>query len=178
MHFLLFQATEPVTTAVTTALATEGKSINLIDLSMKGGPLMIPILLCSFIAIYVFIERYMAINKAAKISPDFMRNIRDYIMGGNLGAAEALCKTENSPMARMVEKGIRRIGKPLESISAAIENVGNLELLQLEKSLNTLATIAGLAPLIGFLGTVTGMIRAFFDISNSDNVTPNCDDVL
>jgi len=169
MHLFFLQVTD------TNALAAEAgsKSLSIIELCMKGGIIMIPITLLSIISVYIFIERYFAIRKATKNSPDFMRNIRDYMTGGNVGAAEALCRSENSPMSRMVDKGLKRLGKPLDTISTAIENVGNLELLQLEKGLNVLATIAGIAPMLGFLGTVTGMIRAFFDIANSENnVTP------
>lgn len=154
----------------TTALvqATETK-MSLFELLMKGGFFMIPIFILSIIAIYIFIERYLKIKEASKIDPDFMSNIRDYMLGGNIDAAVNLCKTADTPVSRMILKGLKRIGKPLSGINETIENVGKLELLRLEKRLPTLATIAGAAPMIGFLGTVTGMIKAFFNIANAGN---------
>ncbi len=128
---------------------------------------MIPILLLSFLAVYLFIERWLTIKKASRIDSDFMSNIRSYMLSGNLNSAEALCKSQNTPIARMIGKGIQRIGKPLSAINASIENVGKLELYKLEKRLAVLATIAGAAPMIGFLGTVTGMIRAFYNIAKA-----------
>jgi biopolymer transport protein ExbB len=134
---------------------------------MKGGPVMIPILICSVIAVYIMIERYFAIRKATKDEPGFMNNIRDYISNGNVEAAKALCRNTTTPVARMVEKGIARIGKPLGDIEKAIENVGNIEVVKLEKGLSLLGTCAGAAPMLGFLGTVSGMIRAFYNMSKA-----------
>lgn len=126
---------------------------------------MIPIAVLSLIAVYIFFERFFAIKRAAKVDENFMNRIKDYIHDDKLDSALALCQSMNNPVARMIEKGVSRIGRPLNDISAAIENVGKLEIYKLEKGLPTLATVAGAAPMIGFLGTVMGMIRAFYDMS-------------
>jgi biopolymer transport protein ExbB len=150
------------------ALAGE-VSISFIDLALKGGWVMIPILLLSFIAIYIFVERYYVITRATKEDMNFMNRIKDYIYDGKVDAALALCRSTDGPAARMVEKGINRLGRPLNDVNAAIENVGKLEIYKLEKGLPVLATVAGAAPMIGFLGTVIGMIQAFYDMSNAGN---------
>jgi len=131
------------------------------------------LLALSFMAIWIFIERYLTIKKAAKIDSNFINNIRAAVASGNVEGAKSICANMNSPYARMVEKGILRIGKPLRDIDAAIENVGNLEIFKLEKNLSTLASIAGAAPMIGFFGTVTGMIMAFYKMATEQNVTPD-----
>jgi biopolymer transport protein ExbB len=124
------------------------------------------------IAIYIFVERILTIQKAANVDEGFMNNIRANVAAGNIAGAKALCQNTDSPVARMVEKGLMRIGKPLNDIDAAIENVGNLEIFKLEKNLSRLASIAGAAPMIGFFGTVTGMILAFYKMSEAGNVGP------
>ncbi len=139
------------------------------NLALKGGWVMVPILVLSFIAIYIFVERYYVISKANKEDMNFMNRIKDYISDGKIDAALSLCRSTDSPAARMVEKGISRLGRPLNDVSAAIENVGKLEVYKLEKAIPTLATTAGAAPMIGFLGTVIGMIEAFYDMSNAGN---------
>jgi len=156
---------------------TEEVKQSVLDLILLGGPLGVAIvgilLILSVIALYIFIERWMTIKKAGQIDQGFMNNIRASVATGNIESAKNLCRTANSPMARMVEKGLLRIGKPLRDIDAAIENVGNLEVFKLEKNLSTLASIAGAAPMIGFFGTVTGMIMAFYTMANEQNVTPD-----
>ena len=149
------------------------ESIRIIELILKGGIILIPIGLLLIAAIYIFIERYLTIKKAGQADPKFMLNIKDYVVNGNIDAAKALAKSHNSPIARMIEKGVLRIGKPLQDISVAVENVGKLELFQLEKRLAILATIAGVAPMIGFFGTVTGMIRAFYSMATAEQISPN-----
>ncbi len=139
------------------------------ELAIKGGWIMIPIFILSIVAVYIFVERYFAINRASKTDINFMNRIKDYIHDDKIDSAIALCQSTNSPVARMIEKGLQRIGRPLNDINAAIENIGNLEISKLEKSLPALATVAGAAPMIGFLGTVMGMIRAFYDMSNAGN---------
>jgi biopolymer transport protein ExbB len=139
------------------------------DLTLKGGWIMIPLALLWFIAVYLFIERFWAIKKASKVDINFMNRIKEYIYEDKIESALALSQAQNTPIARMIEKGIQRIGKPLPDVNAAIENVGNLEVSKLEGGLPTLATIAGGAPMIGFLGTVIGMIRAFYDMSMAGN---------
>jgi len=135
------------------------------DLALKGGWVMIPIILLSLIAVYIFFERYFAIRKASEIDTNFMNRIRDYIHEGKVDNALTLCQSYTNPVSRMIEKGIQRIGRPLSDIVSSIENVGKLEIYKLERGLPTLATVAGGAPMIGFLGTVMGMIRAFYDMS-------------
>ncbi len=167
---LLFQEAE--------GLEREGVGTqSLFDIITKGGTLGIVIVLVllvlSVIAIYIFSERYMTIKRAGKIDENFMNNIRANVQSNNITGAKALCQTTDSPVARMVEKGLQRIGKPLRDIDAAIENVGNLEIFKLEKNLSTLASIAGAAPMIGFFGTVTGMILAFYEMATEQNVTPD-----
>jgi len=144
-------------------------SMPLWDLALKGGWIMIPILVLSVIAVYIFVERYYAIRRASKTDENFMNRIKDYIHDGKIDSALALCHSTDSPIARMIEKGIQRIGRPLTDINAAIENVGRLEVFKLERGLPTLATAAGGAPMIGFLGTVTGMIRSFYDMTMAGN---------
>lgn len=139
------------------------------DLSLKGGPVMIPIALLLIIAVYIFFDRYIATSKAAKEDSGFMANIKHFITEGKIDQAKAMCLSNPTPMARMIEKGISRIGRPLNDITTAIENEGKLQVARLEKSIAFLSTIAGLGPMIGFLGTVTGMITAFYDLSKSGN---------
>ena len=139
------------------------------ELAMKGGWVMVPIIVLSVIAVYIFFERFFAIKKAAQIDTNFMNRIRDYIHDGKVDNARTLCQSYENPTARMIEKGVQRIGRPLEDINGAIENTGKLEIYKLEKGLPTLATVAGGAPMIGFLGTVMGMIRAFYDMSMAGN---------
>ncbi len=146
---------------------TTEQSIQVIDLALKGGWIMIPLLLMSILAIYIFIERFFTIRKAGKEDVNFMNNIRDFILNGKMDAALSLCKATQTPISRMIEKGISRIGRPLDDISASIENVAKLEVYKLEKSLALLATISGAAPMLGFLGTVLGMIKALFVMANS-----------
>lgn len=144
-------------------------TFSFIDLAIKGGWIMIPIGILSIIAVYIFVERYFAIKKAAKEDTSFMNNIKEYILDGKVDSALALCKTTESPVAKMIEKGISRLGRSLGDVNAAIENVGKLEISKLEKGLPTLGTISGGAPMIGFLGTVMGMIEAFYNMSSAGN---------
>jgi biopolymer transport protein ExbB len=150
------------------ATAADSK-LTLLDFAFKGGWVMIPIILLSFVAAYIFIERFYVIKRATKEDANFMNRIKDYIHDGKLDAALALCKSTNSPSARMIEKGITRLGRPLQDISTAIENVGKLEISKLEKSFPTLATITGAEPMLGFLGTVIGMVQSFYAMSQAGN---------
>ena len=145
------------------------KMLSLWELSKTGGIVMIVIAILSVIALYIFIERFLTIKKAAREDLNFMNNIRDFIHDGKIDAALSLCKGKDSPIARMIEKGVTRIGKPLRDIGTAIETVGKLELYKLESNLAALATIAGAAPMLGFLGTVIGMIKAFHAMYISGN---------
>jgi biopolymer transport protein ExbB len=156
--------------SINTAVAEAGEiKLSYWELAIKGGWIMIPIAILSVIAVYIFIERYLSIKKASQTDINFMNKIKDYIHDDKIDSALALCQSTNSPVARMIEKGLQRIGRPLNDINAAIETIGNLEISTLEKSLPTLATVSGAAPMIGFLGTVIGMIRAFYDMSNAGN---------
>lgn len=158
-------------------LEREMESQSFMDVITQGGTMgiliVVVLLALSIIALYIFVERYLNIKRAGRIDQHFMNNIRANVQSGNIQGAKALCQTTDSPTARMVEKGLQRIGKPLRDIDTAIENVGNLEVFKLEKNLSTLASIAGAAPMIGFFGTVTGMILAFYKMSTEQNVTPD-----
>jgi len=144
-------------------------SFSLIGMAAKGGWLMIVLAILSIVAIYIFAERLYAINKALKIDNSFMKDIRDYIFAGKVRSAKALCKREGGSIAKMIGRGVDKIDKPAADIEKAMENVATLEVAKLEKRLPALATIAGGAPMIGFLGTVSGMIKAFFNMSQAGN---------
>ncbi len=143
------------------------------DGGILGIAIMVILLFLSLVAVSIFVERYFSIGKAGEIDQSFMNNIRSSVSSGNIQGAKNLCAQVDSPVARMVEKGLMRIGKPLNDIDTAIENVGNLEVFKLEKNLSTLASISGAAPMIGFFGTVTGMISSFYEMSTSENITPD-----
>ncbi|MDZ4708890.1 MAG: MotA/TolQ/ExbB proton channel family protein [Saprospiraceae bacterium] len=173
ISFLLLQVSSLPT--VTTPETVEGAQ-SLWDILAQTGILGIANvginLLLSFIAIYIFVDRYRSLKRASTVDQNFMNNIRNSVQNGNIEAARNLCSHTDTPMARMLEKGLQRIGKPLRDIDAAIENTGNLELFKMEKNLSIMASIAGAAPMIGFFGTVTGMIQAFYNMANQQNVTP------
>lgn len=147
------------------------EKISLLGLLIKGGVLMIPLAVLLLIAIYVFFERSIAIKKANRIDDNFMNMIRDHITTGNVQAARSLARNTYNPAARMIEKGIQRIGKPIEYIEKAMENAGKLQIYQVEKNLIILSMIAAIAPMFGFLGTIAGMIKLFFDISVTSDIT-------
>lgn len=161
-----------IMTDVATEEATD-QSLSIIDLAIEGGFMMVPIVLLSFVAIYIFFERFLTINKANQDPDPFMHKVKDLVLRGDVNGAKLLCSQTDTPIARMIEKGVSRIGSPLKNIEAAIENVGKLEIFRLEKNLATLATIAGAAPMMGFLGTVIGMVQAFIAISQEEgSVSP------
>jgi biopolymer transport protein ExbB len=168
---ILLQATSNLTdsTGVANGENAPKAGINVLDMLMKGGPIMIPIALCSVIAVYIMVERYFNIQKKFKINPNFMSGIKDNVVNGNIPAAINLCRTNPTPVARMVEKGLMRIGKPLKDIETSMENVGNLEISKAEKNLGILGIIAGIAPMLGFIGTILGVITIFYDIAQTDN---------
>ncbi|SEQ80597.1 outer membrane transport energization protein ExbB [Neolewinella agarilytica] len=153
------------------------ESDNILSVLLDSGLLSMVIVAILFVlfivGLYIFVERYTTIKAAGAEDQGFMDRIRMEISSGNMANARALCATTDSPVARMVDKGLQRIGRPLRDIDAAVENVGNLEIFRLEKGLSTLASIAGAAPMIGFFGTVTGMISAFYEMSTADNITPD-----
>lgn len=147
----------------------EAIELSLWELTLKGGWIMIPLALLWLIGIYIFFERYFSIKKAAKVDHNFMNRIKEYILDDKMDAARHMCQSHDTPVSRMIAKGIERIGRPMEDLNSAIENVGNLEVAKLERGLPMLATIAGGGPMIGFLGTVIGMIEAFYDMSMAGN---------
>jgi biopolymer transport protein ExbB len=140
---------------------------NLWDILMKGGVLMVPLGILLVIAIFVFFERYFAIKKASKMDDNFMSIIRDHIINGNIQAARSISKNTNTAVARMIDKGLQRVGKPIEAIERSMENVGKLELYKMEKNLSILSVIGYIAPLFGFLGTIAGMFQLFYSIAST-----------
>lgn len=150
------------------AVGAEDGVLFFFELLLKGGVWLIPIALLWVIAIYIFFERYRNINRASKTPFEFMDKIKNLVLNGDVNGARLLCSQTESPIAKMIEKGVYRIGSPLKTIEAAIENVGKIEVYRLEKNLSFLATIAGAAPMIGFLGTVSGMIQAFIAIAQEE----------
>ncbi len=157
----------------TEAVEVAQQTISVWELTLKGGWMMIPLAVLWIIAIYLFIERLLTINKANQNPDQFMSAVKGLVLKGDVGGARMLCAQNDSPIARMIEKGISRIGSPLKTIEASIENIGKLEIFKLEKNLSTLATIAGAAPMMGFLGTVIGMVKAFIGIAQEEgSVSP------
>ena len=175
--FMLLDVTTGGQVAEETGEAIQQVDVSILELILEGssgiggGAVMILLALMSVTAIYLFIERTMAIAKAEKVSPDFMNKIRDYIGQVSFDSARNLCQSSNTPMARMLDKGISRIGKDLKDISVSIENIGKLEIYNLEKNLSSLATIASAAPMLGFLGTVLGMVQVFLDMEQVGTVS-------
>jgi len=173
LNNFLLQITVGNSPATETAevIIPEEKTLSIMELILSGGIggniIMATLLVLSIFAVYVIIERYLYIKKASKEDNNFMNQIKDYIHDGKIDAAKSLCQTNGSPVARMIEKGITRIGKPLSDIGTAVETTGKLELNKMEKNLATLATISGAAPMIGFLGTVIGMILVFHKMSSA-----------
>ncbi len=156
-----------------TATGAPQQAISIWELTLAGGPLMIPLVICSVIAVYIFVERVLTINKANVSSDAFMGKIKELVLKGDINGAKILCSQHDTPVARMIEKGVTRIGSPLKNIEASIENVAKIEVFRLEKNLSVLATIAGAAPMIGFLGTVVGMVGAFMAIAQEEgSVSP------
>ncbi|HVU93926.1 MAG TPA: MotA/TolQ/ExbB proton channel family protein [Puia sp.] len=151
-------------------LATQQKE-SLWDILMKGGPLMIPLAILLVIAFFVFFERYIAIKKASKLDDNFMSIIRDHIINGNIQAARSLTKNTYTAVGRMIDKGIQRVGKPIEAIERSMENVGKLELYKMEKNLSILSVIGYIGPLFGFLGTIVGMFQLFYTLAATNDYT-------
>jgi biopolymer transport protein ExbB len=155
------------------AIATPPEQISLWGLLDRGGFIMYPLYLMLIGAIFVFFERFIAIKKASKIEDNFMSMIRDNIMNGNVTAARTLAKNTPNPVARMIDKGLRRIGKPIDAIEKSMENIGKLEMYNMERNLNILSLIAGIAPMFGFLGTIIGMVQLFYGIASTGEYTLN-----
>lgn len=154
-----------------TANTAKDASISLGEMLTMGGWLMIPLVLLFLITIFVFFERAIAIRRASKIEGNFMNIIRDHIVNGNVTAAKSFAKNTNNPVARIIDKGIQRIGKPIDNIEKSMENVGKLELYNLERNLSILSLIAGIAPMFGFLGTIFGMFQLFYNLAATGEFT-------
>jgi len=151
--------------SINQAMAASDQSLSIWEMTMKGGWVMIPIALLSIVAVYIFVERYLVIKKAIREDETFMNRVKEFIHEGKIESAIRLSQASSSPVSRMIEAGITRIGRPMTDVNIAIENVGRLEIYKLERGLATLAAAAGAAPMLGFLGTVLGMIRAFYDMT-------------
>ncbi|MBQ3765305.1 MAG: MotA/TolQ/ExbB proton channel family protein [Bacteroidales bacterium] len=167
----LVQTAEEAVEQVVAAPAAQPAEMSesLFSMFKMGGPLMWVLLALSVIAIYIIGRKWWSIRQASKIDPNFMNDIRDYMNAGKTKSAVTLCRKYDNPVARMIETGIHRLGRPMNDIQSAVENTGNIEVSRLEKGLPILATIAGGAPMIGFLGTVLGMVKAFFNMSKAGN---------
>jgi biopolymer transport protein ExbB len=166
----LLQIVDSLSTASKTDINKDG-SVSLGELLTMGGWIMIPLMLLFVVSIYVFFERFIAIKRASKIEGNFMNIIRDHIVNGNVTAARSFAKNTNHPVARIIEKGIQRIGKPIDSIEKSMENVGKLELYNMERNLSILSLIAGIAPMFGFLGTIIGMFQLFYSLAATGDFT-------
>jgi biopolymer transport protein ExbB len=167
MNFFLLQvqnAVDTLTNAATTQ-AVPKKEMHLIDLLMQAGWIMIPLLLLSVATVYVFVERWMAIKKATEVDGNFMNIIRDNILSGNVTAARNFARNTQNPVGRIIDKGLQRIGKPIDSIENSMENVAQLEMYKLERNVNILSVISKVAPIFGFVGTLVGLMQLFFNIN-------------
>src|SRR3954470_14422939 len=177
MIWILLQAIPQMVTdtaAASVAAATSApEQISLWSLLAKGGFIMYPLYLLLVAAVFVFFERLIAIRNASNIEGNFMSMIRDNIMTGNLSAARTLARNTNNPVARIIDKGLQRIGKPIDAIEKSMENVGKLEMYKMERNLNILSLIAGIAPMFGFLGTIVGMVQLFYGIASTGEYTLN-----
>ena len=161
--------TEMAENPVLTEMVETANEMNLWDMAVKGGWVMVVLALLSVICVYIFVERLAVIKKASKVDPVFMERIRDYVKTDELKSAINYCRVTNSPASNMIEKGLERLDRPATEVQAALENAGNLEVAKLEKGLSIMATISSGAPMIGFLGTVLGMVKAFWEMANAGN---------
>lgn len=170
MILLQTLSTDSISVAESLATGATKENIGLLDLLIKGGYMMIPLYLLFILAIYIFIERLITLKKASQTSSHLMDQVKVLVQSGQTEKARILCAGEHTPVANMIAKGIERIGSPLKNIEVSIENVGKIEIYKLEKNLNLLATVSGAAPMIGFLGTVAGMIQAFIAIAQEEGM--------
>ena len=158
-------AVDTVVNSSVPAPAAVHQQITLLDLLLKGGWIMIPLMILAILTVFLSVERFLAIRNASRIDQHFMSNIRDYLLNGKMEPAVMLCRNTNTPIARLLGKGIKRIGKPIKEVESAVEGEGRLEIYKLEKNMNYLAIIAGIAPMMGFVGTISGVIKIFYTIS-------------
>jgi biopolymer transport protein ExbB len=169
---LLQDTTLPDTVARVTQSAVKAtEDLRFIDLLIKGGWVMIPLGILLFLGLVIFIERYLTIRKAAKDEANLLVQVKQHILAGNIDLATAVCRNSNSPLGRMLQKGLLRIGRPIKDIEGAIENIGKLEVSKLEKNVSILGIVAGIAPMLGFVGTIAGVIRIFYNIAQTDNIS-------
>jgi biopolymer transport protein ExbB len=168
---LFLQITTTAADSTGTTTTSNVPSISLLDLIMKGGWVMVPIAILSLLAVYIMIERYITIKRASKDTTTFMEKVKSLIIQGDVKGAKALCQQTDSPIARMMEKGVSRLGRPLKDIESSIEAVGKLEVYKLERNISVLGIIAGVAPMLGFVGTISGVIRIFYNISIEENIS-------
>lgn len=178
MNWFFLQVTNPATSVADSLKQVLNKSngtapsMNLMDMLVNGGPIMIPLALLLVLAIFFFFERLIAIRKASNIDPNFMNIIRDNVYTGNVASARSLAKNTPNPVAKMIDKGLQRIGKPIDAIEKSMENVGKLEIYKMERNLSVLSLVYGIAPMFGFLGTIIGMLQLFYNINSSGEFTP------
>ncbi len=173
LNFIILQANQNLAEgakAVGNTVHPGGLASGLLDLAIKGGPIMIPIALLSLIAVVIFFERYIAIYRAGRVDSRLMTNLRECLLEGRIESAFSICHMKNTPISRIIGKGISRIGRSLTDVNSTIENVANLEVSKLEKRLPVLASVVGGAPMLGILGTVIGIIQAFYDMANSGKI--------
>ena len=172
MNWFFLQVGSPASTvdsankALNTA-GSAGPSMNVMEMLTNGGPLMLPLALLLVLAIFFFFERLLVIRKASNIDPNFMNIIRDNVFSGNVAAARSLAKNTSNPVAKMIDKGLQRIGKPIDAIEKSMENVGKLEVYKMERNLSVLSLTYGIAPMFGFLGTIIGMLQLFYNINST-----------
>jgi len=159
------------TVAAATQAVQQAQEIRFIDLLIKGGWVMIPLAILTFLGLVIFIERYITIRKASRDETSLIQQVKQSIISGKLDSAVAICRNSNTPLGRMLQKGLLRIGRPIKDIEGAIENVGKLEVSKLEKNISILGIVAGIAPMLGFVGTISGVIRIFYNISLADNIS-------
>jgi biopolymer transport protein ExbB len=169
MMFLLQADTlKPIADSAAAAInvvAPQAEELRFIDLLFKGGWVMVPLALLAFIGLVIFVERYLTIRKASSDESNLMQQVKQSVITGKLDSAIAICRNSNTPLGRMLQKGLLRIGRPIKDIEGAIENVGKLEVSKLEKNISILGIIAGIAPMLGFVGTIIGVITIFHDVS-------------
>ena len=184
LNFVIMQITSPAAVdtarkAVNAAAPANGMapslktedSLSLLEMVMKGGYIMVPLVILSILAIYFIVERMIIVSKASRLDANFMNNIKDSVLNGNLESARNLCRNTSSPVARMIEKGIARIGQPVREIEEAMGSVGKIEIYRIEKNVGYLSLIAKLAPMFGFIGTILGVIKLFYALSLTDDFT-------
>lgn len=168
---ILLQISETGSNVLQLPAEKKEAGLSVLTLVMKGGWVMVPIFLLSFLSIYIIVERLLTLSKASKVPTDFMPKVKQHILNGDVNGAKMLCAQTDSPVSRMIEKGVNRLGRPLKDIESAVENTGKIEVLKLEKNINVLGIISGIAPMLGFVGTIAGVITIFYNIALEENIS-------